>query len=309
MPKVVKGFLGRSRALEHIHTINPSKKRNACNHNTRGSKNDSADNLNNFSGSDGGVVTFSNAEIGDPRQWKAPTDDSTLTSMHDDYEQFKRGLQVIVTAEGVPRKVQKHASKILSRLRRLVFLAYARKHAVRTAPRNNVRNEANRSSKGSRRDNNTNGSEDSSIGNLIGLYNNDGGVATSSDAGIDDPRQWRASAELDISPFFSTKSYCHWDHWSFVKHCNSTLDTKEGGYKEFRRGLEVLSVADSVPLKIQQHAKKILRRCGQLKFITYARERAVRVSNEEAIEASKRAFQVLAQAAISNEHSWQPLLE
>ncbi|KAK3823405.1 MAG: hypothetical protein J3Q66DRAFT_366555 [Benniella sp.] len=118
--------------------------------------------------------------------------------------------------------------------------------------------------------NNNNNNNDNKVINSSGNT-----PATSTDATDSkvDLREWVVPDELGISPYFSKVSYLYWHHWGYVQYSNSTLTTMEDDYKEFRRGLEVLSTADIVPQKIKKRARRVIERNGRLKFIQYAQER------------------------------------
>ncbi|KAK3823417.1 MAG: hypothetical protein J3Q66DRAFT_142824 [Benniella sp.] len=58
---------------------------------------------------------------------------STLTTMEDDYKEFRRGLEVLITADIVPPKIKKRARRVIERNGRLKFIQYAQERAVRKA--------------------------------------------------------------------------------------------------------------------------------------------------------------------------------
>ena len=56
---------------------------------------------------------------------------STLSTMEDDYKEFRRCLDVLSTAGVVPQPIKKRARKVIERSGRLVFLQYAQERAER----------------------------------------------------------------------------------------------------------------------------------------------------------------------------------
>ncbi|KAF9363044.1 hypothetical protein BGX34_005021 [Mortierella sp. NVP85] len=90
------------------------------------------------------------------------------------------------------------------------------------------------------------------------------GASAGATDGKIDLGKWVVPAELGISPYFSPVSFRNWHHWGYVQYRNSTLSTMEGDYKEFRRGLEILSTADFVPQKIKKRGHSNTGMCRNL---------------------------------------------
>ncbi|KAK3823412.1 MAG: hypothetical protein J3Q66DRAFT_331748 [Benniella sp.] len=58
---------------------------------------------------------------------------STLATMEDDYKEFRRGLEVLITADIVPPKIKKRARRVIERNDHSKFTQYAQERAERKA--------------------------------------------------------------------------------------------------------------------------------------------------------------------------------
>jgi len=127
--------------------------------NARKNNNNKANNSNNqVTNSSGDAPATSEGATdskADPREWVVPDNlgispyfsnvvyknwhhwgfvqhqNSTLSTMEDDYREFRWCLDVLSTADVVPQPIKKRARKIIERSGRLVFLQYAQERAER----------------------------------------------------------------------------------------------------------------------------------------------------------------------------------